>query len=90
MVEMGGSGKLAANAGVHSSQQSWDFIYIALGFAIAIEGTIIQMFDPIKFPCNIILYLLLGVITWFLFVKNLRFRTKLLAWKSAYEDKVIY
>ena len=41
---------------VKRANESWTYIYVVLGFALSIEGTIIQMFDPIKFPWNVLLY----------------------------------
>jgi hypothetical protein len=31
---------------VKRANESWTYIYVVLGFALSIEGTIIQMFDP--------------------------------------------
>jgi len=44
---------------------SWNF-YIALGFALSPSqsGTIIQMVDVLRFPCNVLLYIVRGRV-WF-------------------------
>jgi hypothetical protein len=34
---------------VKRASDSWTYIYVVLGFALSIEGTIIQMIDVIKF-----------------------------------------
>lgn len=67
--------------------QSWNFIYIALGFALAIEGTVIQMFTPLTFPCNLLLYALGTAATVWLFICNGRFQNRLIAMKQAYESR---
>jgi hypothetical protein len=61
-----------------SSLASWDYIYVTLGFALAIEGTIIQMVTPLAFPCNIIAYVALGAFTFWLFLFSGRFQNWLL------------
>jgi uncharacterized membrane protein len=67
--------------------QSWEYIYVALGFAIAIEGTVVQMITPLVFPWNILVYAVLAFITFRLFISSDRFQNKLLSIKRAYEDK---
>lgn len=79
--------KVGVNMIVKRGQQSWAFIYVMLGFALAIEGTIIGMITPLVFPWNLIVYAVLGVITFWLFIDNGRFQNKLIAMKTRYEDK---
>jgi hypothetical protein len=79
--------KVGVNMIVKRGQQSWAFIYVMLGFALAIEGTIIEMITPLVFPWNLIVYAFLGVITFWLFIDNGRFQNKLIAMKTRYEDK---
>jgi hypothetical protein len=90
MGEMSGSGGLNANLGTVRGQPSWAFIYIALGFALTIEGTIIQMIEPLNFPWNVIAYIVVGAIPWWLFIENNEFQTKLLAFKTNYENRARY
>jgi len=59
---------------------------MALGFAVAIEGTIIQMM-PLSFPLNLIAYFVLGAITFWLFICSGWFQNKLVAMKLRYEEK---
>jgi hypothetical protein len=66
---------------------SWDYIYVTLGFALTIEGAIIQMIEPIRFPCNIFVYLAFGAVTSWFFIWNGWFHEKLLGLKSWYEGK---
>jgi hypothetical protein len=66
-------------------KHSWNFIYMALGFALAIEGTVVAMI-PV-FPWNIPVYVVLAFGAGRLFISSGRFQDKLLSIKRAYEDK---
>ena len=74
-------------AKVIRGEQSWNFIYIALGFALAIEGTVIQMFTPLTFPYNLLLYAFGATATGWLFICHGRFQNKLIALKLSYESR---
>jgi hypothetical protein len=67
--------------------QSWTYIYMALGFALAIEGTIIQMITPLGFPWNLVVYVALGAITFWLFFFCGWFQNKLIGLQISYENK---
>jgi hypothetical protein len=75
------------DAKVRRGPESWAYIYMTLGFTLAIEGTIIQMITPLIFPWNIIAYVALGVVTFLLFISNGPFQNKLIGIKSRYEAK---
>jgi hypothetical protein len=62
------------------------FIYIALGFALSIEGTILQMI-PLRFPYNLFPYVALMTATSWLFICNGWFQNKLIWMKGLYEKK---
>jgi hypothetical protein len=47
---------------------SWTHIYLAIGLALTIEGTILQMSEPLRFPDNLIVYVVLGAPTFVLFI----------------------
>lgn len=66
---------------------SWNYIYVALGFAIAIEGTIIQMITPLIFPWNVIVFAVCSALTFYLFLANGRFQNQILSLKGRYENK---
>lgn len=66
---------------------SWNYIYVTLGFAIAIEGTIIQMISPLIFPWNVATFVVLAALTFCLFLFNGRFQNKLIGLKNNYEAK---
>jgi hypothetical protein len=61
---------------------------VVFGFAIQIEGTIIQMLPPsFVFPCNLITFALLGFITYrLLFIK--RVQDKLIEWRVSFERNI--
>lgn len=73
-------------ATVTRGRESWNFIYIFLGFALTIEGTILQMIDPLRFPLNLIAYLALGAVTSWLFILSGRFQNMLIRMKNSYES----
>jgi hypothetical protein len=78
---------VTVNATVKRGPQSWAYIYVALGFALSIEGTIIGMVTPLLFPWNLVIYAFLGFITFWLFINNGWFQNKLLGIKNSYEEK---
>ncbi|MGB6793990.1 MAG: hypothetical protein WBE53_21600 [Pseudolabrys sp.] len=45
-MEAKAEGGVTVDAKVQRGQESWTFIYITLGFAISIEGTVISMMPP--------------------------------------------
>jgi hypothetical protein len=49
-------------------EDSWTYVYLAIGLALTIEGTILQMSEPLRFPDNLIVYVVLGVPTFVLFI----------------------
>lgn len=73
-------------AKVKRGQESWNFIYIFLAFALTIESTIVQMIDPLRFPYNLIFYLIFGAATFLLFIRCVWFQNKLIGMKVWYED----
>jgi hypothetical protein len=73
------------DATVQRGQASWTYIYITLGFAISIEGTIAGMI-PI-FPWNIILYLIVAALTGWFWIKTDWLHEKLIGLKNRYEAK---
>lgn len=72
---------------VTRGQESWNYLYIALGFALAIESTIVPMIAPLTWPWNLIAYVLLAVLTIWLFLFNGWFQNKLIGLKAAYEAR---
>lgn len=66
---------------------SWAYIYIVLGFAIAIEASVIAQVEPLKFPWNLIAFLLVaGITTWALLTTGW-LQNKLIGLKLKYENK---
>lgn len=77
---------VSIKTGVTRGPESWAYIYIALGFVVSIEGTIIQML-PITFPYNIISYLAVAAATAWGFLDNGWVQNKLVGLKTRYEMK---
>jgi hypothetical protein len=69
---------------IKRGHESWDSIYIALGFALSIEGTAISMIPA--FPWNLVSYVVVGGATAGLFLFSGKFQTRLLNWKRAHEE----
>ncbi len=76
-----------ATAVIRRGPDSWMSIYIALGFTLSIEGTFLQMFEPLRFPYSLVVYMALMAITFWLFICNGWFQNKLIGIKSRYENK---
>jgi hypothetical protein len=74
-------------ATVTRGPESWTYIYIALGFTLSIEGTVISLITPLVFPWNLLLYAVIGAATFWLFLNNGWFQNELLSWKAKYEKK---
>ena len=75
------------SATVTRGAETWNYIYIMLGFALAVEGSAIQMVTPLIFPWNLITYVVVGLITVWLFVSSGWFHNKLIGLKIRYESK---
>jgi hypothetical protein len=60
---------IVPEARVLRGKESWNFLYVALGFVGSIEGTVIGMMG-LNFPNNVMLYALAGGITAYLFMFN--------------------
>jgi len=84
--ELTGNGTFTARAQIIRGAISWSYFYIFLGFALSIEGTVIQMIVPLLFPCNILLFLVVGGITVYLVLFSGWFQGKLIGWKNWYEN----
>jgi uncharacterized membrane protein len=87
-VHATGRSKLSVDAKVKRGPESWAFIYIALGFVLTIESTIIVMITPLSFPYNIIVYAIVALISVWLFIENGWFQNKLIGCKNRYENKL--
>ena len=85
----GGQGRRWCNCRRKSQrgQESWTFIYITLGFAISIEGTVISMM-PLSFPWNVIIYVIVAFLTGWAWIESGWVQNKLIGLKNKYEDKL--
>jgi len=75
-----------APAQVQRGEQSWTYIYIFLGFALTIEAAVIQMFN-LDAVSNLILYIPVVALTWYLFLHDGWFHNRLTGWKNSREEK---
>jgi hypothetical protein len=71
---------------VKRGQESWAYIYVALGFVLSFEGTVIQLITPLHWPFNLLAYVVTFVFTSCLFLRSRRFQNKLFGLKRRYED----
>ena len=76
-----------ASGEVKRGPESWNFVYIVLGFTLSIEGTAISMVEPLKYPFNLTAFVIFTAFTVWLFLFNGWFQNKLIACKATYEDK---
>ena len=50
MSEMHGQGRLGASGDILRGKPSWDYFYVALGFVLTIESTIVTMITQLECP----------------------------------------
>ena len=67
------------------SPELWNYIYVFLGFALAIEGTIVSLLD-LGWRYGLSAYLLLAILTVYLFLRSRRFQDALVGLKARAED----
>jgi cytochrome b subunit of formate dehydrogenase len=67
--------------------ESWTYIYIVLGFAIAIEGMVIQMIEPLRYPSNLVVFAVLAVFTFMMLLFCGPLQNWLIGIKAKYENK---
>jgi hypothetical protein len=58
---------------VRRGPESWNYIYIFLGFVLAIEGDVIQLLE-LEWPQGLIVYVVLAALTIYLFLENAWFQ----------------
>ncbi|MGB8744044.1 MAG: hypothetical protein WCD52_28465 [Xanthobacteraceae bacterium] len=73
------------DAKVKRGPESWNYVYVTLGFVVAIGGKVISMLPFGAF--NIFVYVLFAAGAIYLFLFNGRFQNKLIGIKSAYENQ---
>ncbi|MGI8705784.1 MAG: hypothetical protein ACR2JJ_08340 [Sphingomicrobium sp.] len=78
--------KVTGNARIKRGRQSWDFLYTMLGFALTIETGIVAL-TPLKWPLNLIFFLVVGAGTVWFFLRGGWFHNKLLALRGRYEGR---
>ena len=68
-------------------QTNWAYFYIFLGFALSLEASIVAFVEPLRWPWNLVTFLMTSGVTVYLVLFNAWFQNKLLGWKASYEDK---
>jgi membrane protein YdbS with pleckstrin-like domain len=77
----------SAVAKVKRGAQSWAYIYLALGFVLAIEATVIPMITSLTFPLNVVAFVSLGAATFYAFLFNGWFQNTVIRFRNWYEEK---
>lgn len=77
--------KDSVTVSVRRGPESWNYIYVTLGFVLTIGGTVIAMLPYGAW--YILAYALFAAVAIYLFLFNGWFQNKLIALKSAYESK---
>jgi hypothetical protein len=86
MAEMTGSGQFGARAAILRAPASWSYFYVLLGFALSIEGTIIQMLPLPSSWLNIAVFLIVGYVTYRLVLFSGSCQDRLIRWKERIEN----
>jgi hypothetical protein len=76
-----------ANLTVRRGQESWNYFRFLLSVALTIEGSVVPMITPLRFPWNVGLVIGAMAITCSLFLYNGWVHNKLLGWKNYYENR---
>jgi hypothetical protein len=85
-AQMMGEGKFGARADILTGPMTWSFLYVLFGFALSIEGTLIQMI-PLRCPWNIVTFLVIGGISCYLVLFSGSCRDKIIELKCWIENK---
>ena len=67
------------------SPENWAYIYVFFGIALTIEGTFVSLLG-LEWHHGLITYLLLALVTLYLFLGNRRFQDALVKLKARVED----
>ena len=73
---------------VTRAEEAWAYIYTLLGFALTIEAGVVALIEPLKWPWNLLAYVVAAVVTLSLFADNGWFQKKLLGLKTKYDNKL--
>jgi hypothetical protein len=85
-AQMTGEGKFGARADILTGPMTWSYFYVLFGFALSIEGTLIQMI-PLQFPWNIVTFVVISGITCYLVLFSGSCRDKIVELKGWIENK---
>lgn len=73
---------------VKRGEKSWTFLYTVLGFALTIETGVVALITPLKWPWNLLTFVVVAVTTTYLILDNGWFQNKLIGIKGRYEEKL--
>jgi hypothetical protein len=68
MAELSGAGGFRAEAGIRRGENSWQTLYLGLGFTLTVGGTLIQFILP--WAWNLVVYLAFIFLAYGLFIWN--------------------
>jgi hypothetical protein len=74
---------------IKRGSESWNYIYITLGFTLSIEGTVVSIIpqDILEWPLNIVFLFSVFVLTGMFFLRSGWFQNKLINFKSTIEEQ---
>jgi hypothetical protein len=79
---------LQADMKIRRGGASWAYLYVAFGFAITLEGIVFQLLTPpLKFPANILGFVLSAGLTVYYFIFDGRFINRVFTLKQWYENR---
>lgn len=77
----------SASGTVKRGQQSWNLFLIFLGFALTIEGSAISMLDELLWWARLLIFAVIGSLTWWAFMHWGWWQNKFLGWYSRNADE---
>jgi len=77
------------DAKIKRGSESWNYIYVTLGFTLTIEGTIVSFIpqDILRWPLNLLAFFCVFVLTIMFFLRSGWLQNKLIKLKIKYEEK---
>jgi hypothetical protein len=87
LARLAGEGNMPADAKVKRGRESWDYIYIFLGFALTVAGNFVGMLDCLGGLGKVLIYAAFCAAAWALFIHSGRFQKWLIGRKNRYEER---
>jgi hypothetical protein len=67
--------------------ETWTYVYVALAVVLGIEGVVVALWEPVKFPWNVTVFLVVAAFTIWMFLDNAWVHDKLVRLKNKFESK---